>query len=66
MAEGLERERGSCGWNLLLLFVTQSRLTLRGHVGCNPLGSSLCGILQARILEWVTISFSRESAGPRD
>ena len=26
---------------------------------CSPLGSSVHGILQARILEWVTISSSR-------
>ena len=30
------------------------------------LGSSVLGILQARILEWVAISFSRESFWPRD
>ena len=29
-------------------------------------GSSLHGILQARILEWVAISFSRGSSQPRD
>ena len=29
-------------------------------------GSSVLGILQARILEWVAISFSRESSPPRD
>ena len=29
-------------------------------------GSSLHGILQARILAWVTISFSKESSWPRD
>ena len=33
---------------------------------CNLPGSSVHGILQARILEWVTISFSRESSRPRD
>ena len=33
-------------------------------VGYQP--SSVHGILQARILEWVTISFSRESSRPRD
>ena len=33
---------------------------------CSPPGSSLCGILQARILEWVAILFSIESARPRD
>ena len=29
---------------------------------CNPPGSSVHGILQARILEWVAISFSRGSS----
>ena len=34
---------------------------------CDPLpGFSIHGILQARILEWVTISFSRGSSRPRD
>ena len=31
-----------------------------------PLGSSVCGILQARILELVAISFSKRSSWPRD
>ena len=29
-------------------------------------GSSVRGILQARILEWVAVSFSRGSSQPRD
>ena len=33
---------------------------------CSPLGSSVYGISQARILEWVAISFSRGSSRPRD
>ena len=33
---------------------------------CSPPGSSVHGILQARILEWVAISFSRGSSRPRD
>ena len=33
---------------------------------CSPPGSSVLGILQARILEWVAISFSRGSSWPRD
>ena len=36
----------------------QSRLTLCDPVDCSPPGSSIHGILQARILEWVAISFS--------
>ena len=35
-------------------------------VDCSLPGSSIHGILQARILEWVTISFSRGSSQPRD
>ena len=33
---------------------------------CSPPGSLVHGISQARILEWVAISFSRESSRPRD
>ena len=33
---------------------------------CNPTGSSVHGILQARILEWVAISYSRGSSRPWD
>ena len=35
-------------------------------VDCSLPGFSVHGILQARILEWVTISFSRGSSRPRD
>ena len=35
-------------------------------VDCSPPGSSVHGILQARILEWVAISFPRGSSRPRD
>ena len=31
----------------------------------SPLGSSVYGIFQARILEWVAIPFSKESSNPR-
>ena len=33
---------------------------------CSPLGFSVHGISQARILEWTAISFSREASWPRD
>ena len=39
--------------------------SLRFH-GRSPPGSSVCGISQARILEWVAISSSRRSSQPRD
>ena len=44
----------------------QSCLTLCDPVDCSPPGFSIHGILQARILEWVAISFSRGSSRPRD
>ena len=37
----------------------QSCPTLCDPMDCSPPGSSVHGILQARILEWVAISFSR-------
>ena len=44
----------------------QSCLTLCNPVDCSPPGSSVHGIPQARILEWVAIPFSRGSSPPRD
>ena len=44
----------------------QSCLTLCDPVECNPPGSSVHGILQARILEWVAVLYSRGSSLPRD
>ena len=41
--------------------VTQSCPTL-----CNPMDHIIHGILQARILEWVALPFSRGSSQPRD
>ena len=48
------------------VLVTQLCLTLCNPMDCSPPGSSVHGILQARILEWVAISFSRGSSRPRD
>ena len=39
----------------------QSLLTLHNPMDSSPPGSSVHGILQARTLEWVDISFSRGS-----
>ena len=44
----------------------QSCLTLCHRMDCTQPGSSVHGIFQARIPEWVAISFFRESSGPRD
>ena len=44
----------------------QSCPTLSDPTDCSPLGSSVHEIFQARILEWVAISFSRRYSQPRD
>ena len=46
--------------------VTQSCPTLWDPMNSSLPGSSLHGIFQARVLEWVAISFSRGSSRPRD
>ena len=46
--------------------VTQSCPTLCNPTDCSPPGSSVHGIVQARILEWGAISFSRGSSRRRD
>ena len=45
--------------------VTQSCLTLCDLVDCSPPGFSVHEILQARILEWLAVPFSRGSSQPR-
>ena len=40
--------------------------TLCDPIDCSPPGSSVHGIVQERILEWVAIPFSRGSSRPRD
>ena len=58
---------------MLLSFLFQKSESVQSltHVRlCDPMdysppGSSVHGILQARILEWVAIPFSRESSQPR-
>ena len=44
----------------------QSCLTLCNLLDCSPPGSSVHGVLQARILEWVVMPSSRGSSQPRD
>ena len=49
-----------------VVLVTQSCLTLCDPMDYSPPGSSVHGILQERIPEWVVIPFSRGSSQPRD
>jgi len=44
----------------------QSHPTLFDPMDCGPPGSSVHGILQTRILEWVAVPSSRGSSKPRD
>ena len=48
------------------VLVSQSCPTLCNPMDCSPPGSSVHGLLQARILEWIAIHFSRGSSQPRD
>ena len=48
------------------VLVAQSCPTLCDPIDCISPGSSVHGILQARVLEWVAIPFSRGSSRPRD
>ena len=49
-----------------LCLVTQPCLSLCDPMDCSPPGSSVQGIFQARILEWVAIPSSRGSSQTRD
>ena len=63
----LESEEGDVKWALGSITmnkvseseVAQLGLILCNSMDCRPPGSSIPGILQARILKWVAISFSR-------
>ena len=57
-----KHKRGQAG----KVFVIQSCQTLWDSRDCSSPGSSVHGIFQARVLEWVAISFSRGSSLPRD
>ena len=46
--------------------VAQSCLTLCDPMDCSLSGSSVHGIFQARVLEWIAISFSRGPSRPRN
>ena len=46
--------------------LSQSCLTLCNLMDCNPQDSSVHRIFQARILEWITVTFFMRSPWPRD
>ena len=51
---------------IVLCLVAQSCLTLCNPMDCSSPGSSIHGISQARMMEWVAIFFCRGSLWPRD
>ena len=55
-------------WKIISVevLVTHSCPTLWNPIDCSPPGSSVHGILKARILKWIAIHFSRVFSRPRD
>ena len=51
---------------VVCMLVAQLCPTLCNPMECNSPGYSVHGILQARLLEWVAIAFSRGSSQPKD
>jgi len=56
----------SCEYGLRVCSVAQECPTLCSPMDCSPSGSSVHGILQARILEWVAMPSSRGYSPPSD
>ena len=56
-------EDGEALWVSEWVIVAQLCPTLCDPMDCSTPGSSVCGILQARTLEWVALSFSKYSLG---
>ena len=63
---GMNTRAGRDPFVYMCVLVAQSCLSLCDPMDCSPTGFSVHGILQARILEWVAIPFSRGSSWPRD
>ena len=53
-------------WKKVKVLVSQLCPTVWDSMDNSPPGSSVHGVLQARILEWAAIPFSRGSSWPRD
>ena len=59
-------KKADCFNEIQFSSVAQSCLTLCDPMDCSLPGSSIRGILQARVLEWFAVSFYRRSSQPRD
>ena len=62
LTKPLRRRKANHFILLCLVLVTQSCPTLHYRMDYSPPGSSVHGILQARVLEWIVVSFSRGSS----
>ena len=64
------KRQGACrsrvGYDLAKALGVQSYLMLCDPMNCSPPDSSVHGILQARMLDWVVIPLSKGSSLPRD
>ena len=58
--------RGQMPWKLKVEALVASHVFLWDPIDCSPPDSSVHGILQAKILEWAAIPFSRGSSQPKD
>ena len=65
-SSGFLEQWGQMGKGKVKVLISQSCLTLCDPMDCSPPGSSVHGTLQARILEWVSIPFSRGSSQSKD
>ena len=54
------------GKKIMFLYIVFVRVTQSCPTLCDPMKYRAHGILQARVLEWVAIPFSRGSSQPRD
>ena len=65
---GSQRVGRDWGTNIVTVtaIAAQSCLTLWDSMDCSPPCSSIHGVFQARVLEWVAIPFSRACSQPRD
>ena len=60
------RQEDNATYKAVLVWCSRYVMSDCFPMDCSQPGSSLHGILQARLLEWVFISFSRGSSQPKD
>ena len=66
VSPGVPAGREACRCESVCAKSLQSCPTLCDPIGCSPSGSSVLGILQASILQWIAKPSSRGSSQPRD